>query len=57
MSSWVIPDNLAVNGAGDAVLELQVHLWYSVLAENTGIGDITCAKLDSDSGCTWQTHE
>jgi len=33
--------NLAVNGARDAVLELQVHLGDSVLREDGGIGDIT----------------
>jgi hypothetical protein len=34
------PDNLAVNGAGDAVLQLQVHFRDCVLGEDGGIGDI-----------------
>jgi hypothetical protein len=37
-----IPNDLAVNSAGDAVLELQVHLGDRVLGEDGGIGDITC---------------
>ena len=37
-----IPDDLAVNSARDAVLELQVHLGDSVLGEDGGIGDVTC---------------
>ena len=37
-----IPDDLAVDGARDAVLELQVHLGDGVLGEDGGIGDITC---------------
>jgi hypothetical protein len=36
-----VPDNLSVDGAGHAVLELQVHLGNSVLGEDRGIGDIT----------------
>lgn len=36
-----VPNNLAVNSAGDAVLELQVHLGDRVLGEDGGIGDIT----------------
>jgi hypothetical protein len=39
-----VPYDLAVNGAGDAVLELQVHLGDGVLGEDGGIRDITCAK-------------
>lgn len=38
---WNVPDDLSVDGAGDAVLELQVHLWDCVLGEDGGIGDIT----------------
>ena len=34
------PDNLAVNGARDAVLQLQVHLRDCVLVEDGGIGDV-----------------
>lgn len=32
-----------MDSAGDAVLELQVHLGDGVLGEDGGIGDITCA--------------
>jgi hypothetical protein len=34
--------DLSVDGARDAVLELQVHLGDGVLGEDGGIGDITC---------------
>jgi hypothetical protein len=37
-----VPDNLAVNSAGNAVLELQVHLGDGVVGEDRGIRDITC---------------
>jgi hypothetical protein len=37
-----VPDNFAVNGARDAVLQLEVHLGNGVLGEDGGIGDITC---------------
>ena len=40
-----VPDDLAVDSAGDAVLELQVHLGDGVLGEYGGIGDITCVAL------------
>ena len=40
-----VPDDLAVDSAGDAVLELQVHLGDSVLGEDGGIRDITCVLL------------
>jgi hypothetical protein len=36
-----VPDNLAVNGARDAVLQLQVHLGDGVLGEDGGIRDVT----------------
>jgi hypothetical protein len=36
-----IPDNLAVDGAGDAVLELEVHLGDGVFGEDGSIRDIT----------------
>jgi hypothetical protein len=40
-------DNLAVNGARDAVLQLQVHLGDSVLGEDRGVRDITdSSRLD-----------
>lgn len=42
-----IPNNLSVNGAGNAVLELQVHLGNGVLGEDRGIGDITCPTCQS----------
>lgn len=40
-----IPDDLAVNGARDTVLELEVHLWDGVLWEDRGVGDITWKVL------------
>lgn len=40
-----VPDNLAVNGARDAVLQLEVHLGNRVLSEHRGIRDITCKSL------------
>lgn len=40
---WVYePDNFSVDGARNAVLQLQVHLGDGVLLEDGGIGDITC---------------
>jgi hypothetical protein len=42
MGDGSVPDDLAVNGARDAVLKLQVHLGDGVLGEDGGIGDITC---------------
>lgn len=42
-----IPNDLAVNGARDAVLELQVHLGDGVLGEDGGIRDITCVSAVS----------
>lgn len=36
-----IPDDLAVDSARDAVLELEVHLGDGVLREDRGIRDIT----------------
>jgi len=40
-------NDLSVDGAGDAVLQLQVHLWDAVFGENGGIGDITdSGRLD-----------
>jgi len=39
-------NDLAMDRAGDTVLELQVHLWDAVLGENGGIGDVTdCSRL------------
>ena len=37
-----IPDNLAVNGARDTVLQLEVHLGNGVFREHRGVRDITC---------------
>jgi hypothetical protein len=37
-----IPYDLSVDSAGDAVLELQVHLGDGVLGKDGGVGDITC---------------
>lgn len=36
-----VPDNLSVDGAGNAVLELQVHLGDGVVGEDGSIRDIT----------------
>lgn len=41
------PDDLAVDGAGNAVLELQVHLWDGVLWEDGSIRDITCSVVNT----------
>jgi hypothetical protein len=40
-----IPDDLAVNGARDAVLELEVHLGHRVLGEDGGVRDVTCVDI------------
>lgn len=32
-----VPNNLSVDGAGDTVLQLQVHLGHSVLGEYGGV--------------------
>ena len=37
-----VPDDLAVNGTGNAVLELEIHLWNRIFGENGGIRDIAC---------------
>jgi hypothetical protein len=37
-----VPNDLSVDGAGHAVLELEVHLWDGVFGEDGGIGNITC---------------
>jgi len=36
-----VPNNLAMNSAGDAVLKLQIHLGDRVFGIDRGIGDIT----------------
>lgn len=40
-----VPDNLAMDGAGDAVLELEVHLGDRVLGEDGGVRDVTCVGI------------
>ena len=42
-----IPDDLAVDGARDAVLELEVHLGDGVLLEDGGVRDVTCEEMVS----------
>jgi hypothetical protein len=37
-----VPDNLAVDGTRDAVLQLEVHLGNRVLGEHRSVRDITC---------------
>lgn len=39
-----VPDNLAVNGTRDAVLQLEVHLGDGVLGEDRGVRDVTCEE-------------
>lgn len=34
--------DLAVNCAGDAILEFEIHLGDGVFGEDGGVGDITC---------------
>lgn len=38
-----VPDNFAVDGTRDAVLEFEVHLGNCVLGEDGSIGDVTCS--------------
>ena len=40
-----IPNDLAVNGARNAVLELEVHLGHRVLGEDGGVRDVTCVDV------------
>ena len=40
-----IPDDLAVDGARNAVLELEVHLGHRVLGEDGGVRDVTCVDV------------
>lgn len=39
-----IPDDLAMDGARDTVLQLEVHLGNGVLWVHGGLGDITCEE-------------
>lgn len=50
---YCIPNDLAVDGARNAVLQLEVHLGHGVLAEDRGIRDITCLTV-SEVGRNWQ---
>jgi hypothetical protein len=43
-SVWYVPDYLAMDGARDAVLQLEVHLGNGVFGEYGGVGDITCGE-------------
>lgn len=36
------PDDFAVNGAGDAILQFEIHLGHSVFGEDGGVGNVTC---------------
>ena len=40
-----IPNDLAVDGARNAVLELEVHLGHRVLGEDGGVRDVTCVDV------------
>ena len=40
-----IPNDLAVDGARNAVLELEVHLGDRVLSEDRGVRDVTCVHI------------
>lgn len=48
-----VPNNLAVDSAGDTVLQLEVHLGNGVVSEDGGVRDITCTskKTQVSSGC------
>lgn len=39
-----VPDNFAVNGARDTVLQLEVHLGDGVLGEDRSIANVACEK-------------
>lgn len=36
------PDDFAVNGAGDAILQFEIHLGHGVFGEDGGVGNVTC---------------
>ena len=46
-----VPDNLAMDGARDAVLQLEVHLGNRVLGEHRGVRDITCRNPTVSKMC------
>lgn len=39
-----VPNDLAVNGTRDAVLQLEVHLGDGVLGKDRGVRDVTCGS-------------
>lgn len=39
-----VPNDLAVDGARHAVLQLEVHLGDGVLGKHRGVRDVTCEK-------------
>lgn len=39
-----VPNDLAVNGTRDAVLQLEVHLGDGVLGKDRGVRDVTCRR-------------
>lgn len=39
-----VPNDLAVNGTRDAVLQLEVHLGDGVLGKDRGVRDVTCGR-------------
>jgi hypothetical protein len=43
-SVFYVPDYLAMDGARDAVLQLEVHLGNGVFWEYGGVGNITCGE-------------
>jgi hypothetical protein len=51
--------DLAVDGARDAVLQLEVHFGNGVVGEDTGVGDVACGVrfVDWDRGIKGRTYE
>lgn len=47
-----VPNNLAVDSAGDTVLQLEVHLGNGVVSEDRGVRDITCTSK-KNTGQFW----
>lgn len=43
------PDDFAVDGAGDAVLQFEVHLGNGIFGKDGGVGDVTCLNVGSFS--------
>lgn len=49
-AKWTnVPDNLAVNSARDAVLQLEVHLGNRVLREHRSVRNITCKHQSAEN--------